>query len=193
MEPLAAPTILLEERSQMKNEVAKINLLELSGSKPRRTNQFARNNPALQQALDNNAALGVEVTQADISEVIDICLNKLVSEVEQDKLGSSGFIAVLAEMETHKTKIAKMRADTESVLINVATPTAIRQIINEIGMCIKTGTEEAVATALTEAGNAHDEEVMKQIGGEVYGLIMQKIQKMGYEDTSLARMLAAPR
>lgn len=175
------------------NEIAARNLLEPAEVKPRRTNQFARNNPALQQALDKNAALGIEVTSADISEVIDICLNKLVSEVGSDKLGSSGFIAVLTEMETHKTKMAKMRADTESILVNVATPTAIRQIINEIGMCIKTGTEEAVFSGLSEAASDHDRETIKQIGGEVYGLIMRKIQKMGYEDTSLARMLTAPR
>lgn len=172
--------------------------LAVADAKERRINQFVRNNPKLRTALEKRQSDNVSHARADIQEVSQFLMEKVVELTTSDGDDISGEKALEALRfmrgeEMHQAKIDKIKADTESVLINVATPTAIRQIINEIGMCIKTGTEEAVADALANEPGHATQEAIKQIGGEIYGRIMQKIQQMGYEDNSLTRMLAAPR
>lgn len=174
-----------------------MNKLAVTDKQPPRLNQFVRNNPKLRAALEKRQTDDAVHSRADIQQVNQFLLNRLIELITENpetlnEEKTANALRFLRGEEMHQAKIDKIKADTEAVLINVATPTAIRQIVNEFGMCIKTGVEEIVFEALAEA-NGKEEDLIKQIGGDIYGRIMQKIQKMGYEDTSLARMLSAPR
>ncbi len=157
-----------------------------------RINRFARNNPALARILEAQERNG-SATLAELSQVIDACLEKVVARTPEEKLDSPEFISMLAEMETHKAKVAKLKADTESVLINVATPTAIRRLLNEYGMCIFSANEEFIGEMLEKAKTDEECDLIKEVGGGLHQRIMDKIKEKGYSDDSLAKLLAAPR
>ncbi|MGI4791977.1 MAG: hypothetical protein ACRYFS_24405 [Janthinobacterium lividum] len=169
----------------------------LTDKQQRRINQFSRSNPKLRAALDKRQADDALHARADIQEVSQFLLNKVIAAATENPEELTGEKATNAlrfmrSEEMHQAKIDKIKADTEAVLINVATPTAIRQIVNDFGMTIKTGTEEIAFDALALAETEGERDKIKQICGDIYGRIMQKIQQMGYEDTSLARLIAAP-
>ena len=173
--------------------------LEVAESPRRRQNQFARRNPKLQAMLDRAEESDRDHTRADIQQVSGILLQNVIGKAMEDpeavdEKKSAELLSFLRGEEMHQAKIDKLKADTESVLINVATPTALRNMVNEIGMCIQRGNEKAVLAALEVAAEDEDAgELIRQIGGDIHIAIMQEIAKMGYEDNSLTRALAAPR
>ena len=172
---------------------AKAETVEARGNRTaaRRTNALAKSNPTLAKWLAESEARGPGEQQVDIGEVLDVCLTKIIAATPEDELTSGNFVALLSDMETHKAKIAKMRADTESVMINVATPTALRKMFNEFGTCImrgnEAGVEEVLATCRTEA----ERELVIYVGGTIYQRVMERIQQKGQEDPSLSSLLSA--